>query len=302
MSSSTSTTTNKTPMLSAKRAWPFKARLALCNGPKIEIADSKGVITTMPAPLFATASAQHDLVKEGKVIVPDEIGSQGVYQFVQRMKLFAQSATNPGPIVATGDTARDLQMCSAAEALGMKAYTQGVFNLYFARVNSIIPTMANIAAIGSVRTPCGDKIYKQMAYHIADKMWNGTFETMEAFTRDYLPTNPRLEAAINEVIAMKSAAVTRQEKYEARQAQRQEWARVAAEKEQRAKEWKNKNAAIEKEKKLAARKKQAEEDAKWKVVGESYRTKKRTGVKLFTPQEASYAWKFMGVRVPVKSG
>ena len=302
MSTSNSTTKKSTPMLTVKRAWPFKARLALCGGPKIEIANSKGVITTIPGLLFDTASAQHDLVQDGKVMVPDEIGTQGVMQFKQRMMLFTQSVTHPGPIVATGDTVCDLQMCSAAEALGMKAYTQGVFNLYFARVNSIIPTMANIAAIGSVRTPCGDKIFKQMAYHIADKMWNGTFETAEAFQRQYLPTNPRLEAAIYDFIATKQAAVQRQEKYEMRQEQRAEWARVAAEKQQRAKAWEAKKAVTEKEKKLAARKKQAEEDAKWKAVGETYRTKKRTGVKVFTPLEASYAWKFMGVRVPVKAG
>lgn len=43
----------------------------------------------------------------------------------------------------------------------------------------------------------------------------------------------------------------------------------------------------------------AEEEARWKAVGEASRENKRKGIKEFTVDEARYAYKNMGIRVPM---
>lgn len=269
------------PKLTSKRAWPLEKRQALALGRVVQIQDhDDNYITDIPFRLFKAASAQPGLVtnsKISKIVVPEHVSHNGVIDLVARMKMFTTTADD---IVAMNDTTRDLELCAAAEALGMDEYTQNLFNVYFARVNSKIPDAKNINAITAAHTPCGNSLFNRMAYHISDKLWNDDFPMSEAFQQHYLPTNPRLSDAINAWFAQWEAEALRRAQREERHHQREERRRQKKEYEQRAierqdrleKDRKDKNAQVQ-----AALKDQGEKEAKVKA---SMLEKKRTGQKM----------------------
>ena len=74
----------------------------------------------------------------------------------------------------------------------MGSFTQSIYDLYFKRVNNKVASVANIKAIDAVRTPPGNKIFKQMAYKIAVEYFENRIINRADFDR-YLETNPRLK-------------------------------------------------------------------------------------------------------------
>ncbi|CAO2653340.1 Nn.00g027510.m01.CDS01 [Neocucurbitaria sp. VM-36] len=297
---------NTTGGLPHMRTLGLRHRAWLVHGTVVDFVDNQGQgimegskVLQMPRPLFEAVSSKPELVVEGKIAIAADLHIPSVKFLVACMNSLV-SRPRVNDLSIRNDTFRDVQLCSAADALGMGTFTQRIFDTYFKRFNSVVPTAANIDAITSIRTHQGNKLFSQMAHTIAKKLWENEFKNGEGFKQHYLPSNPRLADAISEWMAKFEQKATRQADYEKRQAARLERERKAAEADQRNKERLAEAAALKKGKELAIAKKLAEQEAKEKVAGASYREKKRNGVKVFTFAEARYAWKYDGVRVPVK--
>jgi hypothetical protein len=276
-------------------------RKTLVSGKKVQFVDPLGKVIMsgkhvleMPIALFKAVSGKHDLMINGKIEVPEGINiyaakrvvklilelpsSKRVYQFQRYVVKNAQGQ----PIKDAEDPFQDLQLCCAADAFGMSSFTQGIFNSFFSRVNSTVPSKVIIDMITATHNPTGDKLFKQMAYTIAKKLYEKTFTTGDMFEQHYLPTNPRLSEAIYDSIAKFEERKIRDAAYQERVAKREE-------RQRRNEEY---NAMKAEVKQMTA-----EKAAQLSAAGESYRQKLREGKKNFTPLEASYAWKVTGKRV-----
>ena len=279
----------------------YNRRKTLVSGKKVQFVDPLGKVIMsgkhvleMPIALFKAVSGKHDLVVNDKIEVPEGINidaakrvvklilelpsSKRVYQFQKYVVKNAQGQ----PIKDAEDPFQDLQLCCAADAFGMSSFTQGIFNSFFSRVNSTVPSKVIIDMITATHNPTGDKLFKQMAYTIAKKLYEKTFTTGDMFEQHYLPTNPRLSEAIYDFIAKFEKRKIRDAAYQERVAKREE-------RQRRNKEY---NAMKAEVKQMTA-----EKAAQFSAAGESYRQKLREGKKNFTPLEASYAWKVTGKRV-----
>ncbi|RYO36208.1 hypothetical protein AA0111_g2829 [Alternaria arborescens] len=276
-------------------------RKTLVSGKKVQFVDPLGKlimsgkhVLEMPIALFKAVSGKHDLMVNGKIEVLEGINidaakrvvelilelpsSKRVYQFQKYVVKNAQGQ----PIKDAEDPFQDLQLCCAADAFGMSSFSQGIFNSFFSRVNSTVPSKVIIDMITATHNPTGDKLFKQMAYTIAKKLYEKTFTTGDMFEQHYLPTNPRLSEAIYDFIAKFEERRIRDAAYQERVAKREE-------RQRRNKEY---NAMKAEVKQMTA-----EKAAQFSAAGESYRQKLREGKKNFTPLEASYAWKVTGKRV-----
>ncbi|OWY53019.1 hypothetical protein AALT_g3384 [Alternaria alternata] len=276
-------------------------RKTLVSGKKVQFVDPLGKVIMsgkhvleMPIALFKAVSGKHDLVVNDKIEVPEGINidaakrvikltlelpsSKRVYQLQKYVVKNAQGQ----PIKDAEDPFQDLQLCCPADAFGMSSFTQGIFNSFFSRVNSTVPSKVIIDMITATHNPTGDKLFKQMAYTIAKKLYEKTFTTGDMFEQHYLPTNPRFSEAIYDFIAKFEERKIRDAAYQERVAKREE-------RQRRNKEY---NAM-----KAEAKQMTAEKAAQFSAAGESYRQKLREGKKNFTPLEASYAWKVTGKRV-----
>ena len=95
-------------------------------------------------------------------------------------------------------TYRDIQLCSAADFLGMTAYTQHIFNWYWARLSSgYIPDYADIDAISAARTPLRDDIFRKIVNAIAKLDREGKIPDPEDYEA-YLKANERFGVAVDE--------------------------------------------------------------------------------------------------------
>ena len=308
----TKTPQNATSGLTHIGSMSRSSRAHLAQGPLVRFIDHQSQIifegenlVQMPLALFKAISSKPELVTLRQITIPEHINVAAVKFLIGRMNLLP-SLPQVTDLASTNDTFRDVHLCSAADALGMGTVTQRIFDTYFKRVSTVVPNAANIDAITSIRTPQGDKLFGQMAFTIAKKLWNKELENGEDFKQHYLPTNPRMTAAIAEWEPKLKLKAARQADFEKRKAARLARERKVAEAERINKEQaaikKENYLAAKKEKNVAAMKKKTEEEAKEKAAGISYREKKRNGVKVFTFAEARYAYKHEGVRVPVKSG
>ena len=260
------------------RAMNRRDRTLLTQGKLVKIIDHHGNdIMDFPLALFKAASTRKDLVIDDKIAIPDDVDTEQVKRLMFLM-LKVPSASYVGDLAPTENTLVDLQFHSAAEALGMGSFTQEIFDLYFKRVNNRVPTVANIEAIGSVHTPPGNKIFKQMSYKIGVQFFEDKIANRADFER-YLVTNPRLRDAVYEVVARKQAAVQRQIQLEAsrvafleRERKREEKARLVAGRDVRYK--------AQQAEKGADKAKREEQKKKDSDVVKSMLEKKRLGQKL----------------------
>ncbi|KAG9191308.1 hypothetical protein G6011_09396 [Alternaria panax] len=129
----------------------FGDRKLLSKGPKVQIIDHEGsFITDMPIALFRATST--------KEMVAGTLGSPS-----------RESSSLPQTSIISRDlhsyraTYWDLQLCSAADFLGMNVYTQHLFNWYWARLSSsYLPDYADIDAISAIQTPVGDTFFRKV--------------------------------------------------------------------------------------------------------------------------------------------
>jgi hypothetical protein len=195
------------------RTMNHRDRMKLTQGKLIAVVDSEGTkLMDFPLALFNVASINKELVVDDKITIPANLDIEQAKRFLFLMMKVA-SAPAISSLGATENTYIDLHFHSAAEYLGMSSFTQKIFDLYFKRVNQQVPVVANIEAIGAVRTPPGDKIFKQMAYIIGIKYFENEILNRPAFEA-YLLTNPRLRAAVEDTAARKEVAAKRQLQHE----------------------------------------------------------------------------------------
>lgn len=255
------------------------ARSKLTEGKLIQVVNSKGEkIMDFPLALFTAASTKKEVVVDDKIVLASNLSTeQATRLFELLLQISKAGCVRDFPAIER--TREDLEFHSVAEALGLESFTQRIFDLYFKRVNTSVASVPNIEAIGAVRTPPGDKIYKQMAWTIANRYYDNILPGRAAFEK-YLATNNRLRAAVDEVVACNKAADARA----AQQAQnhaaflererfRQEKALAEAE---RTKAWETALRAQQK----AEKAKFAERKEKEMTVRKSMLEKKRAGQKL----------------------
>jgi hypothetical protein len=286
-------------------------RQNLVLGSKVQFVDHLGKtimsgnnVTEMSIALFEAVSEKHELVVDGKIVVPEGILIEAVNHLVslvlrlptatqvQQFQKYVVKDAQGKPMENVEDAFKDLHLCCAADALGISSFTQRIFNFFFSRINTSVPPKEVIDIITAARNPTGDKLFKQMAYTMATKLHDGTFTTGDAFKTHYLPTNRRLSQSIGGFLkSFQDAAAGRDTTNQSPKARRQ---RDEAHQKQY-KDWKAATAADKK-------KKQAEEAAQWKAAGDSYRQKVLEGKKNFTKLEVRYAEKVLGKRVPFGSG
>jgi hypothetical protein len=222
------------------RVMSHQDRMKLTQGKLIAVVDSEGTkLMDFPLALFNVASINKKLVVDDKITIPANLDIEQAKRFLFLMMKVA-SAPAISSLGATENTYIDLHFHSAAEYLGMSSFTQKIFDLYFKRVNQQVPVVANIEAIGVVRTPPGDKIFKQMAYNIGIKYFENEILNRPAFEA-YLLTNPRLRAAVEDTVARQEVAAKRQLQHEMstkafleRERKREVKARLAEERVQQA--------------------------------------------------------------------
>ncbi|KAH7082393.1 hypothetical protein FB567DRAFT_562180 [Paraphoma chrysanthemicola] len=258
-------------------------RILLTQGPLIDIIDHNGNnVTSIPYALFQAASNRLDLIFNDIITIPDIYNLDQVKRLVFLM-LKVPTASYVGDLAPTENTFVDIHFHSAAEYLGMGDFTQTIFDLYFKRVNNTVPSVANIESIGAVRTPPGDKIYKQMAYNIGVRYFEDKIANRADFEA-YLCRNPRLDQAVAEVVTRKQAIREREEfkflshqGFLEREAKRADWA-------EREKAWEQRTYAEAKEKNAVrtSREEKAKKDAE---VRASMLEKRQRGIKL-NPEEA----------------
>jgi hypothetical protein len=269
--------------------------MKLIQGKLITIVDSLGTkLMDFPLALFNAASTHEDLVVNDEIVIPANINVEQAKRFLFLM-MKVTSAPDFCLLGATENTYIDLHFHSAAEYLGMGSFTQKIFDLYFKRVNQQVPAVANIEAIDAVRTPPGDKIFKQMSYQIAVKYFEDKIPNRASFEM-YLLANERLHAAVAETVARKEVASQRQHQHEMstiafkeREHKREEKARLAEERLQHA-------DGVRAQKKLA-RENLEERKNKEIAVRQSMLEKKRTCQKM-SIEEARAHEKLFGKAVP----
>jgi hypothetical protein len=259
-------------------------RMKLTTGKLIEIVDAKGEkVMDFPLALFKAATIKQELVVDDIVILDDDLDVEHAYRFLSLIMKIPRM-----PFVAvigqTENTEAGLFLHSAAEYLGMASFTQAIFDLYFKRVNTTIPTFENIEAIGRVRTPPGNKLFKQMVYNIGVKYYEGNIPNREGFEK-YPATQPRLHDAVTEVAQRKHKAITRQAKQKSSKNAFVERERRREEKERRAQE----ECYNQEYRKAKAEERQKNEAA----VRASMLQKKSTGKKMI-PEEACAHEKLFG--------
>lgn len=202
------------------------------------------------------------------------------------MVLVARS-THVADLPKTDKTYNDVMYHSSAEELGMQAFTQSIFDVYFKRCNTIVAAPPAIEALVAVKTPSGEKLFKQMVYKLATAYYEHQIEDRGNF-ENYLSTNPRLSTAVAEVVDRKEAKVEaaaqkalRHAEYLERQSMREEHAERNAE------------YKAHKEVKLAEKVYYQERQEHEKAVRKSMLEKKREGKKL-NAEEARMHLKHFG--------
>jgi len=277
------------------RAMSIQDRARLTQGKLIEIFDHRGIkIEDFPLALFNAASTQQDRVIDDKVTIPFEYDVQQVKRFLSKILFIAKSQSNV-ELAPVNDIGVDLHYHSAAEWLGMGSFTQSIFDFYFKAVNKMLPAEATIEAIQQIRTPPGEKIFKQMVYKLATQYFEDKIHPREAF-ESYLDSNECLKQDVMDIFHRKEvnvmAKAAKEEKdlaLQARERRRQEKAKDDVPRNKL-----NEELEVQRRNELARREAVVKKEAD---IRASMLAKKRAGQKL-NLEEARMHFKVFGKAVP----
>lgn len=145
-------------------------RATFLPGEKLQFVDAAGAtifsgtqVPQIPLRLFKAASSLPSLIAEGKVFVPKYINLSALNSLFSLVLALpsAEEVTQFGPhvvkdaqgrpIPGAEDSYKDLHLCSAADALGLGSFTQGLFNHFFLRVNTAVPGKSIIDMMTAAR-------------------------------------------------------------------------------------------------------------------------------------------------------
>ncbi|KAF1842941.1 uncharacterized protein K460DRAFT_289945 [Cucurbitaria berberidis CBS 394.84] len=248
----------------------------------------------MPFALFNAATSNKELVVtrdngSHEVQLPKHAKSDAVKFFLTHMNNLA-SEKYVREVPFTKNMELNLHLCSVADDLGMRQYTQYIFNGYYYRLQTTVPTPDDVKAIGKVNTPLGDKLFNTVGYRLAKLAWDGEHPNVTAFNT-YLVTDTRLAAIVKDLYAKREAAARYQARLEEHRCQEKEADRLEKEHEKR-------DAAVTKEHLAKDKKKWTDLKHKDAEVRARVIEKKRSGEKL-TRQEAAMHYLMFCKRVPV---
>jgi len=284
-------------------------RQNLVMGNKVQFVDHIGSViksgnnlTELPIALFEAVSEKHELVVDGKIVVPEGIDIKAVNYLVSlvlalptapkiyQFQKYVVRDFKGQPMKDVEDTFKDLHLCCVADALGIGSFTQVIFN-HFQRINTKVPPIPVINIITAAYNPTGNKLFQRMAYTMAKQLHEKIFPHEEGFKRDYLPKNPRLSETINGFLTNIAKAAVRNIDYQEREAGRQ---RRATEQKQY-EDWKAKDRAAKKKREL-------DEATRWQVAGVLCRKKVSQGKENFTLLEVKWVDKVAGKKVHPGTG
>lgn len=173
--------------------------------------------------LFRATSMKKDddelLIQNRTVIkLPAGLEVQVVKDLVQHLKNVCTWMKYAKDIHTYESTYEDVQLCSAAEYLGMTIYTQHIFNWYWARLSAgDLPGYEDIDAFSAVKTPLGDKLLVKAAQSLAKLDFENQIPDPGNF-KAYLTTNNRFSAAVYQ----EKAKLLRQKDWEERKIKREQ--------------------------------------------------------------------------------
>jgi hypothetical protein len=99
----------------------------------------------------------------------------------------------------------------------MDTFTQGLYNMYFAKFSTTLATSPEIEALLKIDTPAGDKLLKQTAFLFADKFFQGKVANPDNFL-DFISDKPRFSDLFNRFLKIKEDSAKGHEEFLARQA------------------------------------------------------------------------------------
>ncbi|KAI4630211.1 hypothetical protein J4E80_001144 [Alternaria sp. BMP 0032] len=273
-------------------------RMVLAKGPKVKIVDSEDTpVAELPVALFRAISVKKEMVAGPDPVIKLPAGLdvrmvQDLIKHFNEITTFKKYAKELHPYQAPG-TYEDLQLCSAADYLGMMAYTQRIFNRYWALIRAErLPEYSDIDAFSIIQTPIGENLFRKVVTKLAQAELDGKIPDPEDYAA-YLEHNERFGLAVTgakEKMQKHQDYVERTAKREANAKQKtdadQTWSqqRKQNEKEKAAKDKAKWDAARKAESELAARV-QAKQAA--------------PGPKKWTAEEAGYLRRVRGINVPV---
>ena len=273
-------------------------RRVLATGPKVQIVDSKNApVAEMPVALFRAVSIKKEMVAGSDPVIklPAKLDVRMVQDLIKHFNeitTFKKFAKELHPYAAPG-TYEDIQLCSAADHLGMMAYTQRIFNRYWALIRAErLPEYSDIDAFSTVQTPMGENLFRKVVTKLAQAELDGKIPDQEDYAA-YLEHNERFGLAVTEAkekIQKHLKYLEGKAKWEANAKQKndaeQMWSqqRKLNEKEKAEKDKAKWEAARKAEAELAAR-----VQAKWVQPGKKH----------WTAEEAGYLRRVRGINVAI---
>jgi len=273
-------------------------RRVLATGPKVQIVDSEDKpVAEMPIALFRAISIKKEMVAGSDPVIKLPAGLdvrmvQDLIKHFNEITTFKKYAKELHPYQAPG-TYEDIQLCSAAGYLGMMAYTQRIFNRYWALIRAErLPEYSDIDAFSTVQTQIGENLFRKVVTKLAQAELDGKIPDPEDYAA-YLVHNERFGLAVTEAkekMQKHLDYVERTAKREANAKQKndadQMWSqqRKLNEKEKAEKDKAKWEAARKTEAELAAR-----VQAKWVQPGKKH----------WTAEEAGYLRRVRGINVAI---
>ncbi|KAF1832226.1 hypothetical protein BDW02DRAFT_19701 [Decorospora gaudefroyi] len=153
----------------------------------------------MPLALFRATSNQPELVvKNNAIKLPPGLDVQMVKDLIEHLKELTTWKRYAKKLQSYESTYKDVQICSAADFLGMTIYTQHIFNWYWARIRSgDLPGYGDIDAFTAVNTPLGSKVFGKVVNLLAKLDFEDNIPDPENFGA-YLESNERFRTALGD--------------------------------------------------------------------------------------------------------
>ncbi|KAF1842942.1 uncharacterized protein K460DRAFT_407314 [Cucurbitaria berberidis CBS 394.84] len=266
----------------------------MCNsldvGIVVNIVNVAGeVVTKMRLAVFKAASTKPELYSNGQIHLPDTIHDaiheQAVKWLIQELNKLAEDE-----VAGLKNAFRDFHLCFVAEVMGMRKYTQNIFNEYYYPLKDHSLAYEHLLGISKVENALGRKFLKDVAYDLATLAWNEAIPNPAVF--DYeLATNAPLANSVNNLFKIWENAARRTDTARLAKIRQEEEDQHYKELEAKEKVRKAKKAAQDKATSEAKQKKEIE-------LRERIIKKKRTGEKL-THEEARMHYIMYGKRVPI---
>ncbi|KAI4960863.1 hypothetical protein J4E86_002489 [Alternaria arbusti] len=273
-------------------------RRVLATGPKVQIVDSKNApVAEMPIALFRAVSIKKEMVAGSDPVIklPAELEVKMVQDLIthfNEITTFKKFAKEIHPYKAPG-AYEDLQLCSAADYLGMMAYTQRIFNRYWALIRAErLPEYSDIDAFSTVQTPIGENLFRKVVTKLAQAELDGKIPDPEDYA-SYLVHNERFGLAV-------TAAKEKMQKH-------QDYVERTAKREANAKQKTDADQMWSQQRKLNEKEKAEKDKAKWEAARKTEaelaaRVQAKwvqPGKKHWTAEEAGYLRRVRGINVAI---